>query len=764
MMDLINKKYRLHAVVTLLLVLGILFLNRALFPPDGFALGAHDTRGLFIPWINFVRSSLENGRLPLWNPYEFVGYPFLSNPQVGFFYPFAWLTFLLPANMGLSWYMLVHLWIAAVGMFLYVRFLGGGWLGSLISAVIFGFSGFVAARIWAGHFGVVATFSWLPWVLLSLKWSVNTKSIWSAIIAGVPISLSFLAGHTPSFIYVLLIWMAFAGYLVVGEKHALTRVLRQAIVALIVGIGLASIQLIPFIELVLNSPRLSGIDYNFASQFSFPPAHLLTLLLPELFGEPVRSGYWSVPSFEELTYYASVIAIIGLVLGLRRPTRLTWFYLILMFVGLWLAMGSYSGLYNILYGVFPPIRMMRAPARSAVLYLFASAALIGHAISVWESASMIDRRQSLASLLKWLLAILVVALLATIGATAAIFLSVHPTETSGRLWHQLGAYSFALLMILLMGGLIWAYLSIGPAQSNKKIYIAAALIIVVLADLWQFGTKLIRLNPVDNFALWEQSDQLLEEPYTRILPWGLSIFEQNGATENLMPSVFGYQALEPAKLIDLATNVVDPRAGAYDVLSASHVVASTPLEQFTEGDKGLELVSSSSNSWVYRRPLSQPLARLVYREEIIAQQTEAIARINSADFDPGNLVIVDAASDCSLEPIHDPDDKVIIESTVPGYWRIQTESDQSSLLVLAESNYPGWRPTIDGAPAQPLTAYTILKAVCVPPGAHTVEWRYQPSSFLIGGVISSVFLALATFAIFKQLRKKEEIHQEENQV
>ena len=136
----------------------------------------------------------------------------------------------------------------------------------------------------------------------------------------------------------------------------------------------------------------------------------------------------------------------------------------------------------------------------------------------------------------------------------AIFLSVHPTETSGRLWHQLGAYSFALLMILLMGGLIWAYLSIGPAETNKKIYIAAALIIVVLADLWQFGTKLIRLNPVDNFALWEQSDQLLEEPYTRILPWGLSIFEQNGATENLMPSVFGYQALEPAKLIDLATS------------------------------------------------------------------------------------------------------------------------------------------------------------------------------------------------------------------
>ena len=127
--ELPNRKKTVLVAIFLLLIAAI-FLNRALLPADNFALGAHDTGGLFIPWINFVKAALASGDLPLWNPYEFAGYPFLSNPQVGFFYPPSWLNFLLPANVGLSWYVLVHLWLSAFGMFLLIRYLDGSWIGS----------------------------------------------------------------------------------------------------------------------------------------------------------------------------------------------------------------------------------------------------------------------------------------------------------------------------------------------------------------------------------------------------------------------------------------------------------------------------------------------------------------------------------------------------------------------------------------------------------------------------------------------------------
>ncbi|MEZ4516945.1 MAG: hypothetical protein R3C44_08945 [Chloroflexota bacterium] len=52
------------------------------------------------------------------------------------------------------------------------------------------------------------------------------------------------------------------------------------------------------------------------------------MLIPEFFGEPLQVGYWSVPTFEELTYYAGVLAVLGIILALRSrrgcPSSISW--------------------------------------------------------------------------------------------------------------------------------------------------------------------------------------------------------------------------------------------------------------------------------------------------------------------------------------------------------------------------------------------------------------------------------------------------------
>ena len=64
------------------------------------------------------------------------------------------------------------------------------------------------------------------------------------------------------------------------------------------------------------------------------------------------------------------------------------------------------------------------------------------------------------------------------------------------------------------------------------------------------------------------------------------------------------------------------------------------------------------------------------------------------------------------------------------FWRIQTSSEVPVLLILSETDYPGWQVTIDGETAQGLTAYTAVRAVCVPAGEHVVEWTYRPNGVL----------------------------------
>lgn len=748
-------------VVLPLFGLLLFFMGTVLWPAPGLALGGYDVRGLFSPWLEWTRTAVWQGQLPFWHAAQFAGYPFLSNPQIALFYPPTWLTLLLPVRVGLSWHVLFHLLVAGLGMFCFVRQQSGDRWGSWLAALTFTFGGFSAARLYAGHVGLLATFAWLPWLLWAFACSVSvngrqptddgprnteygirTAEYRTAVLAGLPFGLAILAGHTTSLIYVGLVWAAWAVYLAVedgarnGRQALLSRGLfvgRQFAFALIVGLLLSGVQLLPLLQFAAVSSRSGAADFAFATAYSFPPAHLVTLLVPEFFGEPTRSGYWSVPNFEELTYYAGVLPLLALALTLRRPTRRGLFYVALLLLGLLLALGSYGFLYPLLYEWLPPFRLARAPGRAMVLYAFAAAALLGEVVAGrghWQVASL-DR------LLRWLLATTAVLGLAVLAATGAIFITIHPTETSGRLWHQVGGWATAVFLLLLGGALLWRYLAL-PEQAGRRRALGLALTALVLADLWLFGHKFIRLEPQTIDPLWPDTIALIGTPEERILPWGVSIFEQNGAWQSGLNSIFGYNALEIGALQAFTGSIPDPRSSAYDILSARYVVAQWPLEQYGDGERPLRLVSQQGAAWVYERARTLPLARLVTEAEIIPDEAAAIARVHQPDFDPATTAILAASPPCELGG--DGAGTAVIREKRDGYWRVETDSPVPALLILSETAYPGWRVRVDGQSAEPLTAYTAIRAVCVPAGTHTVEWQFLPLIYAWGGLLTLIGL------------------------
>lgn len=738
-MEIRGTRQRFILVTALLAGLAVLFMHRVLWPPIGQALAGNDIRSLFVPWWSFAREAVRHGRLPLWDLSQFSGYPFLSNPQVALFYLPTWLTLILPVRVGISWFVLLHLVVAGAGMFAYVRFVSRSEGGALLAALAFAFSGFVAARIWAGHVGLIAVHSWLPWMLLALAWSVQRKSVWAGILAGLPFALAVLAGHTTSLLYVGIIWAAFGLFLIwTGISWRL--VLRQIAVAAGTGLALSAIQLLPLLEFISASSRAAAPSYEFASAFSLPPAHLITLLLPEFFGEPTRAGYWSVPSFDELTYYVGVLPLLGLVLALRKPTRLVWFYIVLMITGLLLALGSYGFLHPLVYDLLPPFRLARAPARAAFLYVFAASALLGEGVAIWQRRLPADRAQ-LALLLRWTLGIGLVAGLAALAATGAVFAAQHPTETSGRLWHQLGGWGLVLLLLLAGGGLLWRYLTTG------RTWALAGLAAFLLADLWIFGFKLVYLGDTAVSPLWTDAKTIVGDEPTRVLPWGVSIFEQNGAGQVGLESVFGYNALEIGANIAFASSVPDPRSAAYDILGAGYVISEGKLDNYGEGERPLQLVEHTGNVWVYRRGRVLPLARLVNQIEVIPNTERATARVHEPDFDPATTAIL--AEELSCQTAGDEGlGTAVVEARQNGYWRIRTDSPTPALLVLSETAYPGWQATIDGERVDWQKAYTAVRAVCVPAGEHVVEWTYSPRIYGIGMVISLLaFFVLVTAVI-----------------
>jgi hypothetical protein len=61
----------------------LVFLGRMVVDYDAFV--------YFYPQRAYLAQSLVEGRLPLWNPYLFMGAPFLANPQTAVLYPPSWL-------------------------------------------------------------------------------------------------------------------------------------------------------------------------------------------------------------------------------------------------------------------------------------------------------------------------------------------------------------------------------------------------------------------------------------------------------------------------------------------------------------------------------------------------------------------------------------------------------------------------------------------------------------------------------------------------
>lgn len=739
---MIISKKEIGQVTGLLFLLALIWLTPVLFPPSGQAVGGLDSRGQFYIWFQIAREAVFNGRWPYWNGALFAGYPFLSDPQIAFFYPVTWLILLLPPEAAISWHILLHIVIAGAGMYVLVRVLNGHPIGAYAAAITFAFSGYVAARVYAGHIGFIATNSWLPWMLVATVWSSRRQTIWAAILSGVPFGLAILAGNPTSLLYSVVIWTAFTIYWQLQDKSR-TWIGRQFLIALVIGIMLSFVQLLPFIQFSLLSSRAAEPSFEFSTQFSFPPAHLITLLIPEFFGEPTRAGYWSVPNFEELTYYAGVVPLLGLIFALKRPSRLVWFYIGLIIVGLLLAVGSYGFLYRWFFTLLPPFRLVRAPGRAAFLYTFAAAALLGEVISIWIRAA---DKEAFQRTMRWLLSTAAVSGLAAFAATGAVFTAVHPTDTSGRLWHQLGGWGWATLFLLVGGGFIWGVVVSKP----KRVWMALGLMGLIVVDLWSFGSKLTRLSPMTPASFWTDAQQILAaDAVGRVLPWGISIFDQNGAAQVGLDSVFGYNPLEIGANTAFAASVPDPRSSAYDILAASHVVSQVPLPQYESGERPLRLLGQQNNTFVYQRGRSLPVARLVHDIEIIEAEADIIARIHAPDFDVQQTAILAQEPPCALDPSSTSVGTAVIQNQSDGHWQIATESPAPGLLILSETAYPGWQVTVDGMEQEPLVAYSAVRAVCVPMGQHLVEWTYQPDVFWQGGLVSLLALGLLGLAFYQ---------------
>src|SRR5580698_5138249 len=124
--------------------------------------------GFFVyPLAHFQRECFWHGELPLWNPYNNCGVPFLAQWNTMPLYPPALIYLVLPLTWGLCFFSLLHLWFAGMGMFLLARRWTGNPFAAAFAGTVFAFNGFsLNLLMWPSH---MAAFGWMPWVILAAE-------------------------------------------------------------------------------------------------------------------------------------------------------------------------------------------------------------------------------------------------------------------------------------------------------------------------------------------------------------------------------------------------------------------------------------------------------------------------------------------------------------------------------------------------------------------------------------------------------------------
>ncbi|MCR4408129.1 MAG: YfhO family protein [Anaerolineae bacterium] len=417
-----NDVSALLALVTLTLV----FFWKLAF--TNLILAGVDVFGYFYPYRAYAAQVIQEGRFPLWNPYLFMGVPFLANSQAGVLYPLNLVLNCLSAARQVSWSIILHVALAGVFAYLYARssLRLSPWT-ALLAGAVFALGGFLSAQV--EHVNQLSVSAWLPLLLLLYDQAVYRKG-WQAgraavLLGGVVVGLQFLAGHTQSSYICLAGLGVYALVSLVtelrqefstghfgeaskspSEKFVVTTsvVLKATKVAtttaliavrhlgvlflmIALGLGLAAVQLLPTWELSQLSVRAGGLPYREAVSFSLKPRLLAYTLLPP-FGVDLSQVFGS-EAFTEFVAYLGILPLllagVGVFYG-RNPRKIA--LIVLIGLGLFLALGGYNPVYYLLYKVVPGISLFRAPARWMLLYAFGGAMLSGVGMErIGESAN-----------------------------------------------------------------------------------------------------------------------------------------------------------------------------------------------------------------------------------------------------------------------------------------------------------------------------------------------------------------------------------------
>jgi len=673
----------------------------------------------YYPWRVFAAESIRSGEMPLWNPHQLCGMPFLANGQSAVLYPPNALFLAMPAKYAFGWSALLHL--ALAGWLTYAlarKSLSLSPLAATLAGLAYQLSGFVVS--WAPMTAALDTMAWIPGLLLAVKLLWERPTALRTGLLGAVVALILLAGHMQFAYYGLATMVAYGLSLACWDrsKGGRPQLARLGLMGAGVAFGavLAAGQLLPTLELSQVNHRpaeRSAEGFAFLRQWALSPPLAASLFTMAPFGNPSRGTWLAYPqNYAEICgTVGTATVLLAAVALVRRPRREAGFLAILASVALLVAFGT--PLAALFYGLLPGFSRFAGLPRVLCLWSLAVALLGGLGLDTLRAGGGLDSPRKR-------MPVAVAVGVAVISVL--VWYAASQMAQRSPLARDVGAPDLLLFCVTLLACSAGVVACAGRGEPW-------VLVALVAAELLVTGYGYNRATaPASVYAVDRAVEAIVHYPTPRVLSltraWRFTGPEEaalppNAATVLRLRDVQGYDSLMPWWAKHGAAQVagVDPSPliNGNMVLIGERGLASLDAEGLAERGVGLILAGPRTARDVERAGL----ADVVSAVEGLALLAPVVAPRPVPEHAGPNRMTATAFG---------ADGSDLVRETFDRGWRVRTESGE--LLI----------PLLDRS-----TGFTrIAEAERV--SGRTLRLSYEPGSFAVGA-----FVGLAGVAVLAAL-------------
>jgi len=701
-------------------------------------------------------------RIPEWNPYLFGGLPFVAAQHGDVFYPTAWLRWFLPVDTAMNLGFAVHLVLAGCTMYALLRALETGWTAALVGGLGYELTGIVASLVKPGHDGKLFVSALAPLAFLAILRALRDRR-WSGYgLLALTVGLCMLSPHYQMTYYLLVACGIWTLWLALWDPNRPEHLRRRRVAwgavglsfgAVLLGLGIAAIQIIPFLAYVPYSPRGAGgpsTGWEYATAFSMPPEEIVSTILPQFNG--VLESYWGRNFFKLHTEFlgGAVVLLAGLAWGDRARRPLLWATAAIGILFLLISFGGHTPFYRLWYEVMPMMKKVRAPGMAFFLVAMVVAMWAG-----WGVDRLLRGQVARRTLLIWLGVLGAIALLGSTGGLEPIATVLAPAEQTDRVLANGGALQVGSLRLLVFVALTAAVVLPIGAGRLKPFPAAAALVALVVADLWSIDRLFFQFSPPAKELF--QGDAIIarlrqEKPPFRVLDTG--VYPGSYLMADDIELVLGHHGNEVRFYDELLggknvwKNVGSP--SILDLTATRFLIL--PSEQELPGFHkiiGPVETTPGGPGVLYERDSTVPYAR-IFPAAVKVPDEQIVPALVDPRFPHERVALYPDTADVSLEPIR-PGQRPVpsaVRASVadwePGKMRITLAgTDPKPIFLLVSENwYPDWKATADGKPVPVRRGDFAFLSVILPSGAREVRLEFGSPAYRRGRTVTWLALLL----------------------